>query len=379
MAGAADSAASSVTLPKPQTVPARVPQPKARKRSKVAKGIRTVSDDGVRRGLVLGGGGVLGAAWIVGALCALEEVQGIDLRQCEHIVGTSAGSVIAALLGAGVSPAQLRSHQLGEEIHEGPLAGIEWDYDHVTGSNRPGIPRFGPGSARLLTRNVSRLRQMPATAVLSALLPEGRGSLARIGHLVEAVTPADGWCEHKGVWVVAMDYESGRRVPFGRADSPPAPLADAVRASCAIPGWFSPAQIGGRRYIDGGACSATNADLLADLGLDEVYIVAPMVSFALDHPQSMLTRLERRWRIPVTRRCLAEAHKIHASGSEVTILGPGPEDLETIGGNLMETSRRRATLLTSLRTSKEALLDPEHAEEIEHRVDAAEASLADVG
>ena len=64
-----------------------------------------------RRGLVLGGGGVLGAAWMVGALGALEDSLGIDVRDSEQIVGTSAGSVLAALIGAGVGVADLRARR----------------------------------------------------------------------------------------------------------------------------------------------------------------------------------------------------------------------------------------------------------------------------
>ena len=73
-----------------------------------------------RRGLVLGGGGVLGAAWTVGALTALEEQLGIDAREFDEFVGTSAGSVLAALLACGAGVAQLREHQLGGEITAGP-------------------------------------------------------------------------------------------------------------------------------------------------------------------------------------------------------------------------------------------------------------------
>lgn len=312
-----------------------------------------------RRGIVLGGGGVLGAAWMVGAMCALEDAFKIDLRDCDYIVGTSAGSVMAALLASGVTPDQIRRHQLGEPVDEGPLAGFWWDYDNATGGSRPGVPGFGPGSAGLL-RNLGRLRQMPPTAVLSAFLPEGKGSLARIGHLVEAVNPAGEWTPHRGTFICTMDYETGERVAFGSPGAPPADLAEAVMASCAIPAWFSPVVINGRRYVDGGTCSATSVDLLADLGLDEVYVVAPMVSFAVDHPSSLLTRLERRWRVQITKRCLTEAAKVHRSGTEVTILGPGPEDLEAMGANLMDVSRRPLVVETSLRTSAAALSEPGH-------------------
>jgi NTE family protein len=84
-----------------------------------------------------------------------------------------------------------------------------------------------------------------------------------------------------------------------------------------------------------------------------------MVSFALDRPASLLERAERRWRLQVTRRCLREGEKVHRLGTEVTVLGPGPEDLAQMGSNLMAAQRRRDVLETSLRTSAAALADPE--------------------
>jgi NTE family protein len=50
---------------------------------------------------------------------------------------------------------------------------------------------------------------------------------------------------------------------------------------------------------------------------------------------------------------------LHADGPEVTIVGPGREDLEAIGANLMDVSRRPLVIQTSLRTSLVALADPE--------------------
>lgn len=309
---------------------------------------------GPRRGLVLGGGGVLGAAWMVGALSAIEESAGVDLRSFDYILGTSAGAVVAALLGGGMNGQQLRDHQLGGSI-EGPLADHSWDYDTATGGAKPLLPRLRVGSPAMVRRNVRRLRRMPPTVVLSALLPEGRGSLAGIGELVDAIAPDGAWAPHPGLWIVAMDYETGRRIPFGRPGEPRPSLADAVMASCAIPGWFTPVVIDGHRYVDGGTCSATSVDLFAGLGLDEVYVAAPMVSFQVDHPKPLLSRLERQWRHRCTRRCLHESQKLRAQGTDVTVLGPGPEDLEAIGGNVMDASRRLRVLETSMRTSAAAL------------------------
>jgi NTE family protein len=320
-----------------------------------------------RRGLVLGGGGVLGGAWMVGALSALEAHLGTDLREVDQLVGTSAGSVVGALLAAGVGVPDLRAHQLGEPT-SGPLAGFSWNYEKATGGGRPPRPRAGPGSAGLIARNVGHLRRLPPTAVLSALLPEGRGSLESVGALVRHVVPS-GWAPRDGLQVVTMDFRTGRRVAFGRPGSPEADLADAVMASCAIPGWYSPVTIGEGRYVDGGACSSTSVDLLTDAKLDEVYVIAPSVSFAMDHPAAFLTRLERQWRVRVTRRCLREVAKLHAAGTEVVVVGPGPEDLAVIGGNLMDVGRRRQVLETSLRTSAEALADPEPLDALPARVD----------
>lgn len=309
-----------------------------------------------RRGLVLGGGGVLGAAWMVGAMSVLEDELGLDLRDFDELVGTSAGSVLAALLGAGVSVADLRRHQLGEPISSGPLVGFHWDYENATGGDLPQRPRVRIGSSGMIVRNARHLRRLPPTAVLSALLPEGRGRLDSVGALVRHVVPT-GWVERSGVRVVAMDYESGQRVPFGAADGPTADLADAVMASCAIPGWYQPVRIDGRRYIDGGAWSATSVDLMTGLDLAEVFVIAPMVSFAMDEPAQLTTRLERRWRARVTRRCLHEVALLHRGGTDVTVIGPGPLDLAAIGGNLMDVGRRESVLRTALETTPVALRD----------------------
>ena len=310
-----------------------------------------------RRGLVLGGGGVLGAAWMVGALKALEDQLGMDAREFDEVVGTSAGSVLASLLGAGVSVADLLVHQLEGAIDVGPMAGYAWDYEHDTGGDRPGLPRPGLGSRELLRRNALHLRQLPPTAVLSAVLPEGRGSLEAVGALVRHVTPA-GWVRRPGVCVVALCYDSGERVAFGREGAPEADLADAVMASCAIPGWYQPVRIGDRRYIDGGAWSSTNLDLMVGREVDEVFVLAPQVSFVRDVPRQWRTRVERQWRNRVSLRALRELHKVHRDGAEVTMVGPGEEDLAAIGGNLMDVTRRPRVIETSLRTSAAALRDP---------------------
>ncbi len=306
-----------------------------------------------RRGLVLGAGGVLGAAWTVGALSALSDEIGVDASEVEVVVGTSAGSVLGSFLARGVSTERLARHQLGRK----EPGDVTVDYDYEAAAPTGPSPRWGTvGSRRVLAATARRPRTVPAGAVLAAMLPAGRGSLEPIGRLVRG---ADGeepeWPQQPQLWVVATDFETGRRTVFGTAGAPEASVSEAVMASCAIPAWYRPMLIQGRRYIDGGVCSATSADLLARLHLDEVYVLAPMASFELDCPSSPLARIERQLRRAATRRLQREVAKLQSAGTAVTMLAPGPDDLAVIGANMTDPRRRAEVYETSLATSAKAL------------------------
>ncbi|MFD0572067.1 patatin-like phospholipase family protein [Kitasatospora gansuensis] len=105
------------------------------------------------------------------------------------------------------------------------------------------------------------------------MVPTGRGSMAPVGELVRGLA---GDTMGAALRVAAVDHRTGRRVVFGDPGAPVAAVDRAVMASCAIPGWFAPVEVNGSRYVDGGCWSATNADLMAGRGLDEVYVLAPM-------------------------------------------------------------------------------------------------------
>ncbi|NUR58272.1 MAG: patatin-like phospholipase family protein [Catenulispora sp.] len=316
----------------------------------------------VRRGLVLGGGGMLGAAWMTGALSVLCEAVDWDPRQAEILVGTSAGAVLAALIGAGASPADLLEHQLTGRISGGPLAGVEFDYATAAGGAHPGRPRLRLGSGHLLARTARHPRSVPPTAIMAAALPIGRGSLTGVGELVRTL-PHDGsgWSVHPGVRIVALDFATGRRVTFGSPRAPRTTLAEAVTASCAIPGWFAPVVIEGRRYVDGGMWSATNVDVAAKRGfqeigeppLDELYVLAPVASRGFDGPpHSVLERGVRRFRRAVTRRMLAEVQRVRADGTQVVVFCPTSEDFRAIGYNMMDGDRRPLVLETAFKTTR---------------------------
>jgi len=324
-----------------------------------------------RTGLVLGAGGVLGGAWMAGALAALQRRLPYPVGAVDLIVGTSAGSALAAALRCGVSVEDIVEHQRGTVLALLPdLSEIDRD----AGGPLPPLPRMRVGSPRLLLSTALAPHRVYPWVAASALVPQGRARHTSLEGLVRGLlaqaeaharpatartatarTAGEGWAPAGETWVMAVDYDSGRRVAFGRAGAPPATLPEAVVASCSIPGWYRPTVIGGRRYVDGGVHSSTSLDLLAEVDLDEVYVLAPMASYVIDTPRNAYARLERQFRRLITIGLQLEARKVQARGIRVTVLTPGPEDLTAIGANLMDPRRRIRVLDTSLRTSAAAL------------------------
>jgi NTE family protein len=289
-----------------------------------------------RRGLVLGAGGLLGAAWTLGALAAVQDSLGWDAREADLMVGTSAGSVLTGLLRAGASVSDLY------DVYGDRAGGRPVPFDLTGEPPWPGLPEFGVGSPPLMSRVLRSPRRFSPAAVCAALLPRGRRPLTRIGELIESAGQPARW--PTGTWVVAMNYETGARVAFGRPDSPRTELATAVMASCAVPTWYAPVRIGRVPYVDGAVCSPTNTDLLAEAELDEVVVLAPMASVELDRPRGPLTWLERRWRRAVTRRLQRELETLRARGTHVRLLTPNATDLAAMGVNMMDGARQRDVL-----------------------------------
>jgi NTE family protein len=303
-----------------------------------------------RRAVVLGSGGALGFAWTIGALAALETEARFDVRTVQQLVGTSAGSVAAALLASGVSVDEVRRHHQGVPAPTDPP--IAFDYSAGNSRALP-RPRLLPGSPRLILGAVRHPWQARAAVTLAGVVPAGRGTLEPVRRLVTELAAGSGldsrWPDRPQMWVVATDYRSGERVVFGRDRA--VALADAVVASCAIPAWYPPAVIDGRPYIDGGAVSNTSVDVLAGTHIDEVYVLAPMASIDLDRPRSPVSRIERALRRAITRSLVADVASLRASGMRVVLVTPVPADLAVIGTNLMNPRRRTEVLESAMRTT----------------------------
>ena len=298
----------------------------------------------MRVGLVLGAGGVVGASWLIGALNALETETGWRAVDAERIVGTSAGAVVGALAASGMPSEYMSAYAAGRTL-EG-FAEAESRADDLS-SKLPGsdyrlqlaLPPIGPGSWRLALNTMRHLRSHSPAVVLAGWLPRGFISTGPIHDLVDGFVPGE-WPDHPSYWAVAADYSSGKRVAFGRDDAPAASAGGAVAASCAIPGFYHPVRVGGRRYVDGGICSTSNLDLLCGADLDLVVCLNPMSSVAPVAGGSPADRFARVMRAAAGRRLAHEARKLRSEGTDVLVLQPGRDDCALMGLNLMSGARR---------------------------------------
>jgi len=298
----------------------------------------------MRVGLVLGAGGVMGASWLIGALDALEAETGWRAVDAERIVGTSAGAVVGALAAGGIASEYMSAYAAGRTL-DGVVQAesrAETLSQRLPGSDyrlQRALPPIGPGSWRLALNTMLHLRSHSPSAVLAGWLPRGFISTGPISALVESFVPGR-WPDHPSYWAVAADYDSGKRVAFGRSDAPTAVVADAVAASCAIPGFYHPVKVGGRRYVDGGICSTSNLDLMCGADLDLVVCLNPMSSVTPMAGGSPADRFAHVMRAAAGRRLAHEARKLRAEGTDVLILQPGRDDCALMGVNLMSGSRR---------------------------------------
>jgi NTE family protein len=318
-------------------------------------------------GVVLGGGGVIGNAYLTGVLEGIRRVTGWDPGAAHITVGTSAGSVNGALSALGMPSDVMYRYVRGErpsseELTTLPAAARRFQ-DHpdseLTDRLFPPtgvLPRPVLSSPQAVLRGLLRPWTTSLELFVAGLIGEGFVSTRTIGELISLVCPR-GW-PTRAYWAVAVDLESGRRVALGQQDAPRTDVARAVRASCAIPAFYAPVRIGGRRYVDGGVWSVSNLDLLAGQDLDLVVCVNPMSSLegrSYEGPVDRLTgtvhRLERRAWSRFGRRPGWERRRVEASGTPVLLIQPTAADLEVIPMNLMRAAERRAVAERALETT----------------------------
>lgn len=252
--------------------------------------------------LVLGGGGLTGVGWECGILYGLARA-GVDLTTADLVVGTSAGSVVGAQLTSGRFSAQeLYERQLGDatvEIAAKLGAGV--------------LARYALAMVRSRRDAAAYRRRVGAMALAADTGPEAERRKVLAARLVR-----DEWPERR-LLVTAVDALSGELKAFDRESG--SGLIDAVAASCAVPGVWPPVTVGGRRFIDGGIRSATNADLAA--GCARVVIIAPIALGSGLVPAPA-----------------AQAARLREAGAKVLLITPSAAARKAFGRNVLDPARR---------------------------------------
>jgi NTE family protein len=273
--------------------------------------------------LVLGAGGVVGHAWHVGVLAGVLEGIDWDARRADVVIGTSAGSMVAALLRAGIGPADLVARATGERVSAEGRRILE-----------AAAKGFRPASVGMLRRAaVAPWRFRPGT-LLAGALPRGQVDPGYAG-LVGRLFPS-GWPQER-LWLNAVRLRDGRRVTFGREAGAGDDVGAAVAASCAIPGYYAPVTVAGEEYVDGGVHSPTNADLAAE-GPGLVVVSSPMsVGRGALRPRAELVG-----RVTHRATLQREVAGLRRRGRTVVTFQPGAEDLAVMGGgaNALDAGRR---------------------------------------
>lgn len=277
-----------------------------------------------RVALVLGAGGAVGHAFHAGVLQALHEATGWDARQAELVVGTSAGSVVGAMLRAGVGPGDLYARNLGEPLSRQAaelFAGAAW-------------PRLGPADARG-PASWAPLGN-PGQVLAHALWPGGRTSP---GAVLAAALPA------------------------GRI-----PTSAAVAASCAIPAYYEPVEVDGELHVDGGAHSPSNADVLgarpaAEPGpFDLVVVSAPMSGALVGAPRLGLQAQMRALFSAALRRELLSLGRL---GATALVFEPVAEVVRAMGPDPLDIARRAGVARAARAAALERLGRPSLASRLE--------------
>lgn len=305
----------------------------------------------MRTAVVLAAGGYVGQAFHLGVLSALAEVADLDPRRAGVLVGTSAGSLVAAGLAGGLSVADLVADMLGESLSAAGTALRDGGRPHLAAPRAEVLPvaRWGPLAPGILLAAGRRPWAVRPAALLSSLLPPGRTSTDTLANDVRRVH-GDTWPD-RDLRICAVRARDGHRVVFGTPGAPVVDVGTAVAASCAIPAYFTPVRVAGEAYVDGGVHSPSNADVLFGDGVELAIVSSPM---SFGHGAGPLGK-NRGVRFAIRRYLAAEVRRLRAGGARVLVVEPSPADLAVMGVKPM-LGPRVAEVIDSAAASTRAYL-----------------------
>jgi NTE family protein len=215
-----------------------------------------------KRALVLAGGGIAGIAWETGVLRGIADESPATARllvESDVLVGTSAGSAVAAQLSSGNTLDELFDRQVAESSAEID-SGVDVDAITELFLTALGAPYEEP---RDKTRQ--QMQRIGAVALATKTVP---APVRR--QVIAQRLPSHDWPD-RTLRLTAIDVATGELTVFDRESG--VDLVDAVAASCAVPGAWPPVTIAGRHYMDGGIASSVNLVVAADC--DRAVVLVP--------------------------------------------------------------------------------------------------------
>jgi predicted acylesterase/phospholipase RssA len=250
--------------------------------------------------LILAGGGIMGAAYEIGCLAALDRLfcPGFSTRRFETYIGISAGSVIAALIANRID-----AGGLFKTIARNERTVFNW--------RRRDVYRFDwwavLSSLGSLPRNLLRVMQhyrkndwefnlSDLPHLLHEQFPAGLFSLNPLQSYLCNSFYNEGLCDDfsrlgRELLIPAYDLDSGERVVFGSAEHQELHICQAITASSAIPFFFQPYRIGQKAYVDGSTGRVSHIDIAIEKGARLIVLVNPRVPFRNDQDITCLPSL----------------------------------------------------------------------------------------
>ena len=280
--------------------------------------------------LVLGSGGVLGVAWHLATLTRLKAAGQWDDKRDHLRIGTSAGSVVAMLLGSGIELEALLALAAGS----GGL--LNGEFVKIPELPTNGAGKGGRSDAWYVARAISRMHVPYFGVILTSLVPKGDARLRELSDFIDSVSKGS-WPEVP-TWVTATELKSGKRHVFSSAsgDTP----GFAVAASCAVPALYKPLSSNEGIFVDGGVISSLHLDLAIEFGVKRITVLAPISGFMVPKWGDSFGVLLRKLLGNVQEFSLIKGRiKAKLNGIDLVIVRPRPAESALMGiGSLMDSS-----------------------------------------
>jgi NTE family protein len=325
--------------------------------------------------LCLGGGGVTGAMYQIGALAALEDsVEGLQADGFDLYVGSSSGASVAAALAGGRSVQRIYRAILDPADDYFPLERRHLLRTDLAEWRRTLVSAWA--ALQKGTKNlVSRVPTSPAALWdemdrFADSLPAGFFSFDAYERFLEEFfvrreVPNRFAAMPRSLRIIAHDLDNGQLVLFGSPGLDHVPVTRACIASMSVPPLYSPVRIGSRQYIDAGSAQVAHIDVASESGADIIIVVNPMVPVIAQDvptghgPRSSLRDKGMFWVLSQANRI--SAHKLmkdactrfQAEGrAEVILIEPESTDGIFFMHNPASFAARRAILEYAYRSTR---------------------------